>query len=144
MRGDRDWGTEANMARCEQEGMPYLFKQRLTKGHQAAHRALAARCDAEWTDAGQGWQGAEAQLRLSGWSRSRRVVVLRRRLNKDLAVEERSNPAQLRLSFTEVEDDVRIYEYAVLVTSLDAEILTIAALYRYRWRVRDRPVMVPP
>ena len=31
IRGDRDWGTQANMARCEQEGMPYLFKQRLTK-----------------------------------------------------------------------------------------------------------------
>jgi hypothetical protein len=30
IRGDRDWGTQANMARCEQEGMPYLFKQRLT------------------------------------------------------------------------------------------------------------------
>jgi hypothetical protein len=59
-------------------------------------------------------------------------VVLRRRLAKNLAVEDRSDPRQLRLSFTEVEEDVRIYEYAVLVTSLKAEILTIAALYRDR------------
>jgi hypothetical protein len=38
----------------------------------------------------------------------------------------------LRLSFTEVEEDVRLYEYGVLVTSLKAEILTIAGLYRDR------------
>jgi hypothetical protein len=130
IRGDRDWGTQANMARCEQEGMPYLFKQRLTKGtKQLVERLLR---DAQWSDAGQGWQGAEATLRLSGWNRARRVVVLRRRLAKNLAVEDRSDPRQLRLSFTEVEEDVRIYEYAVLVTSLKAEILTIAALYRDR------------
>jgi hypothetical protein len=131
VRGDRDWGTEANMQRCEQEGLAYLFKQRLTKGtKQLIERLLR---DAEWTDAGQGWQGAEASLRLSGWSRSRRVVVLRRRVRKDLAIEAPDESGQLRLSFTEVEDsNVRLYEYAVLVTSLDAEILTVAALYRDR------------
>jgi hypothetical protein len=130
LRGDRDWGTEANMRRCEQEGLPYLFKQRLTKRtKQLVERLLR---DAEWTDAGQGWQGAEASLRLSGWSRSRRVVVLRRRLARDLAIEDRGESGQLRLSFTEVEENVRLYEYGVLVTSLDAEILTIAGLYRDR------------
>jgi hypothetical protein len=52
IRGDRDWGTEANMARCEQEGLPYLFKQRLTKGtKQLVERLLR---DAQWSDAGQG------------------------------------------------------------------------------------------
>jgi hypothetical protein len=131
VRGDRDWGTEANMQRCEQEGLPYLFKQRLTKRtKQLIERLLR---DAQWSDAGQGWQGAEASLRLSGWSRPRRVVVLRRRLNKDLAIEVPDESGQLRLSFTEVEDsNVRLYEYAVLVTSLEAEILTVAALYRDR------------
>ena len=33
-RGDRDWGTEANMQAAEQAGVPYLFKQRLTKNTQ--------------------------------------------------------------------------------------------------------------
>ncbi len=32
IRGDRDWGTQANMARAEQEDLPYLFKLRMTKG----------------------------------------------------------------------------------------------------------------
>jgi hypothetical protein len=48
------------------------------------------------------------------WSRARRVVVLRRRLAKDLAIEQPDESGQLRLSFTEVEKDVRLYEYAVL------------------------------
>ena len=130
IRGDRDWGTEGNMARAEQEGLPYLFKLRMTKRTKQLVERLMG--DTAWTEAGQGWQGAESSLRLAGWGRARRVVVLRRRLAKELAIEDRSNPEQLRLSLTELADDVRIYEYAVLVTSLDAEILTLAALYRDR------------
>jgi hypothetical protein len=40
LRGDRDWGTEANMQRCEQEGLPYLFKQPKTQTHQGVGRAF--------------------------------------------------------------------------------------------------------
>jgi hypothetical protein len=130
IRGDRDWGTEGNMARAEQEGLGYLFKLRLTARVKKLIERLMG--GAEWTDAGQGWQGAESQLRLSGWSRKRRVVVLRRPLTQPLAVVDNTNPEQLRLSFTEVTDEVQVYEYAVLVTSLDAEILTLAQHYRDR------------
>jgi hypothetical protein len=77
-------------------------------------------------DARQGWQGAESELRLAGWGRARRVVVLRRPVKKDLAVLDPRNPRQMKLGFTEGCDDVAIYEYAVLVTSLDAETLTVA------------------
>jgi hypothetical protein len=75
---------------------------------------------------------SEAPLRLSGWSRARRGVVLRRRINKDLAIVDRSDPEQLRLSFAELTDEAVVYEYAVLVTSLREEILTVAQLYRDR------------
>jgi hypothetical protein len=44
----------------------------------------------------------------------------------------RGEPNQLRLRFAEIEDDTQIYEYAVLVTSLEAEVLTVAQLYRDR------------
>jgi hypothetical protein len=87
---------------------------------------------AQWSDAGQGWQGAETELRLSGWSRARRTIVLRRQVKADLAVVDRSDPEQLRLSFAELTDETLVYEYAVLVTSLPGEILTIAQLYRDR------------
>ena len=130
IRGDRDWGTQGNMARAEQAGLGYLFKLRLTKGVKQLIERLMS--DAEWTDAGQGWQGAESQLRLAGWSRKRRVVVLRRRVSKDLAVVDESQPEQLSLSFAEVTDEVKVYEYAVLVTSLEDEILAIAQHYRDR------------
>ena len=130
IRGDRDWGTEATMQRAEQEGLPYLFKLRLTSGtRRLVERLMGGR---DWVDAGQGWQGAESELRLSGWGRARRVIVLRRRVKKDLAIVDQSHPQQLRLGFTELCDDVAVYEYAVLVTSLVAEILTVAQLYRDR------------
>ena len=43
-----------------------------------------------------------------------------------------SDPQQLRLSFAEVSDEVSVYEYAVLVTSLPDEILSVAQHYRDR------------
>ena len=75
VRGDKDWGSEGNMASCEGAGLDYLFKLRLTKGARRLAERLMARD--EWEDAGQGWSGIEAELRLQGWSRTRRVVVLR-------------------------------------------------------------------
>lgn len=130
IRGDRDWGTQGNMARAEQEGLDYLFKLRLTAGvKKLVERLMSA---AEWSAAGQGWQGAEAPLRLAGWSRARRVVVLRRPLAKHLAVIDAANPEQRRLSFAQLSEEVEVYEYAVLVTSLDDEILTLAQHYRDR------------
>ena len=87
---------------------------------------------AAWSDAGQGWQGAETPLRLSGWRRARRAVVLRRRVQKDLAVADKSDPQQLRLSFAEVSDGVSVYAYPVPLTSLPGEIRSVAQHYRDR------------
>ena len=132
IRGDRDWGTEANMQQAEQRDVPYLFKQRLTKNTKRTIERLLV--EASWSNAGKGWQGTETQLRLQGWSQERRIVVLRRKLRRDLMVEEQddSNPQQLRLRFAEVQKSFELYEYAVLVTSLEDEISAIAQLYRDR------------
>ena len=76
LRGDAEWGNEGVMARAEQEGVSYLFRLRATANvKRALERAMAER---DWSDAGQGWQGKETNLRLTGWSRQRRVVLLRR------------------------------------------------------------------
>ena len=131
LRGDVGWASEANMGRAEQEGLAYLFKLRTTRNvKRLLERAMA---EADWASAGQGWEGKEAELRLMGWSRARRVVLLRRRLAGDLAVPE-GDDRQLRLSFVEIErgGERQVYEFAVLVTSLEAEILTLAQLYRDR------------
>ena len=83
VRGDKDWGNQRNMRRCEQEGVHYLFKLRLTRGvRRLLEKAMGA---GDWQDAGQGWCGREAELRLEGWSRQRRVILLRRRLKEPVA-----------------------------------------------------------
>lgn len=131
LRGDIGWASEANMNRAETEGLAYLFKLRSTTNvKRLLEKAMGER---GWEPAGHGWEGKQASLRLQGWSRQRRVVLLRRRLARDLAVLEREDE-QLRLSFAEVEvaGDRQVYEYAVLVTSLESEIVTLAQLYRDR------------
>jgi hypothetical protein len=119
------------MARAEQEGLPYLFRLRTTANvKRALERAMAER---GWSEAGQGWQGKETSLRLLGWSRQRRVVLLRRRFARPLAVVDRRDPAPPLLGFAEVVGgNQEVWEYAALVTSLDSEILTLGQLYRDR------------
>jgi Transposase DDE domain group 1 len=131
LRGDAEWGNEPVMARAEREGLPYLFRLRATANVQRAlARAMAER---DWTDAGQGWQGKETSLRLMGWSRQRRVILLRRKFDRPLALLDRAHPEQPLLGFAEVVGGRReVWEYAALVTSLESEILTLGQLYRDR------------
>jgi hypothetical protein len=65
------------------------------------------------------WQGKETMLRLQGWSRHRRIILLRRKLARDPAIIDHANPAQSLLGFAEVGSDKELWEYAALVTSLD-------------------------
>jgi hypothetical protein len=67
-----------------------------------------------------------------GWSRQRRVVMLRRRL-AGVMMTQRDADGQLALGFVEIDEERQeAWEYAVLVTSLEAEVLTIGQLYRDR------------
>ena len=84
-----------------------------------------------WEDAGQGWEGIEDTLALSGWSRVRRVVVLRRKLTGEMLLTEK-DAAQGTFAFIEGEVPTARYEYAVLETSTTHPILTLAQLYRDR------------
>ncbi len=80
-----------------------------------------------WEDAGQGWEGLEDALTLSGWSRARRVVVLRRKLRGELLITGKDED-QGQLAFIESDLPTARYEYAVLITSTAHEILTLAQL----------------
>ena len=129
VRGDKDWGNERNMASCEREGLDYLFKLRLTRGvRRVAERAMAR---TDWQDAGQGWWGCKAELRLSGWSRTRPVVVLRRRLPETVALT-RTDDGQGELFWADANSRNTVWEFAVLATSVDLEVLSLAQLYRDR------------
>ncbi len=130
LRGDRDWGNEGVISAAERRGQAYLFKLRLTKRvKRVLERAMR---EEDWCDAGAGWQGKHGEVRLIGWSRRRRVVMLRRRLAGVMITQPRA-PGQLALGFVEIDEERQeAWEYAVLVTSLEAEVVTIGQLYRDR------------
>jgi hypothetical protein len=130
LRGDRDWGNEGVISETERRGQAYLFKLRLTRRvKQVLERAMR---DDDWRDAGAGWQGKHGEIRLMGWSRQRRVILLRRRL-AGVMITQREADGQLALGFVEIDKERQeAWEYAVLVTSLKAEVLTIGQLYRDR------------
>jgi hypothetical protein len=130
LRGDKSWGIERVMSRAEQKDLKYLFRLRMTAN--VKRDLTRAMRHGDWSDAGQGWQGKETSLRLHGWSRHRRVILLRRKLARDIAISDRADPSQPLLSFGDVEADKELWEYAALVTSLDSEILTLGQLYRDR------------
>lgn len=130
IRGDIAFGNEAMMAEAESRGIDYLFKVRRSKKVKALIEESFERRD--WADAGQGWQGVEDTLELSGWSKARRVVVVRRLLREQVVLEQKRDTGQLQFGFIETLDPVKTYEYAVYVTSLDDEVLTIAQHYRDR------------
>jgi hypothetical protein len=130
LRGDIGWSGEATMRAAEQRRQPYLFRLRLTRNVvRAIERAMTA---AGWHSAGQGWEGQAIPLRLVGWSRHRRVVLLRRKIDRPLVIEDHDAGGQQQLSFATVDPRKQVWEFAALVTSLDAEILSLGQLDRDR------------
>jgi hypothetical protein len=131
IRGDCNFGTDGVMSVAEEKDLPYLFKLKSTKNVKLLIERLMK--NQEWTPAGQGWEGQESFLQLLGWQKHRRVIVLRKQVSKDVvALSEDAKTKQLELSFGEVNGKARVYEYAVLITSLPDEIVTIAQHYRDR------------
>lgn len=126
IRGDVAFGSEPIMHEAEERNQHYLTKLRLTTNVKKLINRLIAK--GEWIDAGQGFRGCESTLCLTGWSRSRRVIVLKRPIRGEVLISD----DQMKLAFIETEDGIRKYEYQVLVTSLDHELLTIAQHYRDR------------
>ncbi len=129
LRGDIAYGNESVLREAEARNQPYLTKLRLTKNVQRLVTKLFTHPD--WEKAGQGWQGREDTLQLSGWSRPRRVIVLRRPIRGDVLIAAQDD-LQLSLAFIESKATAAAYEYAVLVTSTDYEARTLAQLYRDR------------
>jgi len=130
IRGDVAFGVEGVLSGAEARGINYLTKLRLTKNVKRLIEKLFETDD--WINAGGGYSGTEASLKLIGWSRDRRVIVLRRYIAGDILLEQKTAENQLEMAFVETEGRIGKYEYAVLVTSLPDEILTIAQHYRDR------------
>lgn len=139
VRGDCHWGTEKAMLGAEERNLGHLFKLKQSPNVKKLIGQIFQKED--WVEAGQQWQGREDVLRLSGWSKARRVVVLRRPLKSKPATEpetvgkkksKRKASQQLTLDLPELTYQGVQYEYAVLVTSLTDEVRTVAQHYRDR------------
>jgi hypothetical protein len=134
LRGDIGWGSERMMEEAEQRDQPYLFKIR----QSAKIKELLAGSFAidQWESAGQGWEGTWSEVRLAGWTSKRRIIILRRPLREDLVVTKRKGKgrrkAQMELDMGWVREGTVLYENAVLVTSLEDDILALAQHYRDR------------
>ena len=140
VRGDCAFGNEGDMNALEELEQPYLFKLRQSVGVKKLIKQHWQRDD--WSPVGQGWQACEDELRLMGWTRKRRVVVMRRQRPMDLIVEKpaalkrgrprKSPPDQAELHFIDENQPVKSWEYAVLVCNTDYEVQHIGQLYRDR------------
>jgi len=134
LRADCNWGNEAVMVAAEKRGLPYLFKLKRSQKVKALLEELIYRSG--WVPAGQGWEGVEERLQLQGWTRKRRAIVLRRELKDEVLLKKQllkeGDPIQLEFAFVETLEPMKKYEYVVLITSLEDEILSVAQHYRDR------------
>lgn len=140
VRGDSAYGNEGLLGEAEERGVPCLLKLRHTpKVKDLVARMLHA--GAAWVEAGDGWQVLESSLQLTGWSRPRRVVLVREapavapvgeqaRRRRDY--HQAGLPGSAAWPHSSAPWSGRI---AVLVTTLDAEAYAATALARlYRER----------
>jgi hypothetical protein len=127
------WTTNIGLDKARAQ--PYLTKLRVTKNVKILIQTLFR--STAWEDAGHGWEGVEATLQLSGWSRTRRVVVLRRPLTGEVLMT-KTDDEQVHLAFIESDVPTKRCEYVVLVTATSYEILALAQLYRDRADAENR------
>lgn len=134
VRGDCGFGNEPFIIELEEQGQPYLFKLRQTQGVKKLLTRQFARDD--WSTPGpsdQGWSAVQDTLRLSGWDKARRVVILRRAVKTDLALSRKTkNEVGEQFEILMPHDDVQAWEYAVLVTNSTYPLETFGQLYRDR------------
>ena len=131
VRGDCDWGADSVMTALEEIKQPYLFKMKKGSGVKGLIRKHHGQ--GHWQRFKTGWEVKETELQLASWSYSRRVILIRRKIQKEseLVLEHSSN-GQLSLGFIEEAEEFKLYEYSVLVTDLTREVISIVQLYRDR------------
>lgn len=132
------------MCELEEISQPYLFKLK----QSANVKRLIERQwrQSVWCDVGQGWQACEDSLKLTGWSQTLRVIVMRHAVKGELLVETpgakrmrtKSTKAngqdtqQACLRFVDQNEPSKIWEDAVLVTNSLYGIEHMGQLYRDR------------
>lgn len=134
VRGDCDWGNETVMSELEAINQPYLFK--VKKSQYVKSLINEAHCSGEWTRFNKDFEAKERYLRLASWSRARRVILLRRRLIPNdamIGIETKDTlTQQVSFSFVDEPDHIKAYQYSVLITDLECEMISLIQHYRDR------------
>jgi DDE family transposase len=131
VRADIAWGTDNVMQEMEEINQRYLFK--LRKSKNVKEIIYKHHCLGEWGYINKEWEAKEDVLQLQGWEKSRRVVIVRRRVSAEQIMGiEYKKEGQQSLAFIDGPEDIKAYEYSVLVTDLDEDLLSI--FYHYRDR----------
>ena len=131
IRGDCDWGSDAVMTEAEQRGIHYLFK--LRQSPNVKKLILQQHCKPGWERTSEGFEALSTELKLNAWTQARRVVLVRRRLQKAIVIAPDTRKVlPQQLSLLEPAENMAAYEYSVLVTSLDNEVTSLVQHYRDR------------
>jgi hypothetical protein len=131
IRGDVSYGNEGGMVEAEKRDQLYLFKLRQTRKVKKQIRSLERHGEV-WSDAGDGWQGAEQRLKLTGWSCARRCIFLRRPAQKRFTKKAPQASREFEFEFVDHLECGPNYEYVVLVSNDNLPIIALAQLYRDR------------
>ena len=98
VRGDCDWGADSVMTALEEVNQSYLFKMKKGSGVKKLIRSEHGK--GGWTSFNNHWDVKESEIQLTSWKRTRRVILMRRRLQKqDELVLEHNENGQLSLGF---------------------------------------------
>lgn len=151
VRGDCAFGNEGVMCDLENIKQPYLFKLKQSSNVKKLTGRQWHKSD--WCDAGQGWEACDDSLKLVGWTRERRVIVMRRPVKEMVVTTEGETepagvkpakgrkakgagkkvvPQQISLNFIDEDAPTRQWEYAVLVTNSHYSVALMGQLYRDR------------
>jgi hypothetical protein len=131
VRGDMGWGTDSAMTELENINQHFLFK--LRKSPKVVQLIHQHHIRGEWINLQSGWQAKEAQVTLQGWEKSRRAIIVRRQLKQDAIIGlERVQEGHPQMTLLDGPEDIKAFEYSVLITSLEADLITLFQLYRDR------------
>lgn len=131
VRGDCDWGSGTVMDKLDHRGQDFLFK--VKKSPRVKELINKHHCLGGWQRFKDGWEAKEDALHCQGWSKSRRAIIVRRQIKKDnTLLIEHQKAGQQALAFVEDPEELKLYEYSVLVTSLDSDLIAIVQHYRDR------------
>lgn len=130
-RGDCDWGSGHIMQEFEKRYYRYLFK--LKKSKYVKFLINKHHTSSDWIYYKDGFEAKEAEIQLKSWDESRRVILVRKHIRKTstMALEYKKGP-QLQLAFVDSDEEFKAYEYSVLVTNLEDEVVSIVQHYRDR------------